>query len=367
MQSGTKRRFTTVHDFAALRLHPDGSRVPTELAPSQHTSHFRTARRTAKDARGNLIAKDAAGPSTVKKRRRAVADDDAGVGEKPDDDTREQVREEVGSEAEEDGKVARKRRRREKRTQKLREFENDMEFLSTAAPSVKAQSERAVTAVSENSSRQDPSSDLLKCIHYFASHYYTAQDMLIDKSRQYRREKQERKRKKEEQDELFAAEEEDSDDDVVLKKRGNDDDEWREGGEELERAKDGDGDQERDEDPEDASDMVQDMYKALEGSALMAIGAFDPYGFCRKLIIATLGMLMQEFVAGLVKPNIPVGWEEEYGDREQNTGDSDHDTEGVGGAVNSGVVDERLEEDSDEDRDAYVAPSEEDDDESPSE
>ena len=59
------RRRTTVHDLAALRVHPDGTRVQN----SDANLAARRAKYAVRDARGNWIAHDAAGLGTVKQRR----------------------------------------------------------------------------------------------------------------------------------------------------------------------------------------------------------------------------------------------------------------------------------------------------------
>jgi len=59
------RRQSTTHDLAALRLHPDGSRVQQSSVNAKQ----RTAKCTVVDARGNWIAQDAGGRSSVKKRK----------------------------------------------------------------------------------------------------------------------------------------------------------------------------------------------------------------------------------------------------------------------------------------------------------
>lgn len=63
----SQRRYNTVHDLAALRLHPDGSRVSTS---SVQNVRPRGAKHVTQDARGNWIARDAGGLGRVKKRRR---------------------------------------------------------------------------------------------------------------------------------------------------------------------------------------------------------------------------------------------------------------------------------------------------------
>src|SRR5882757_9172462 len=64
MASGSQRRFTTVHDRAALRVHPDGTRVTA-----------REPRYATQDLRGNRTAVNAGGAGKVKKRKWAVLSD----------------------------------------------------------------------------------------------------------------------------------------------------------------------------------------------------------------------------------------------------------------------------------------------------
>lgn len=65
MASGSQKRVTTVHDRAALRVHPNGTRVTA-----------RESRYATEDLRGNRIAVNAGGTGNVKKRRRAEISDD---------------------------------------------------------------------------------------------------------------------------------------------------------------------------------------------------------------------------------------------------------------------------------------------------
>lgn len=59
------RRKSTTHDLATLRLHPDGSRVQQ----SSVNRRRRTAGSTVVDSRGNWVAKDASGKTSVRTRR----------------------------------------------------------------------------------------------------------------------------------------------------------------------------------------------------------------------------------------------------------------------------------------------------------
>jgi len=65
MASGSQRRVTTVHDRAALRVHPDGTRVTT-----------RESRYASRDLQGNRTAVNAGGTGKVKKRKRETLSDD---------------------------------------------------------------------------------------------------------------------------------------------------------------------------------------------------------------------------------------------------------------------------------------------------
>lgn len=61
-----------------------------------------------------------------------------------------------------------------------------------------------------------------------------------------------------------------------------------------------------------SSKGVPDMYKALDGSALVAIGGLIFAKFIHLNLNQTSpGMLLQEFVSTLLKPNVPPGWEKE--------------------------------------------------------
>jgi hypothetical protein len=160
--------------------------------------------------------------------------------------------------------------------------------------------------------------DLLKCVHHFASQYYSARGLLTDRSREYRREVGQRFAKRvlaqaaaggvayagpganadTAGDDPFTEDEEDDeidyereDDEGVAKGRG---------------VGKGKGTPE---------EHVQNMYRAFDGRALMAIGTFIP----SQIVITTQsrtkellpGMLLQENASILLKPNIPLEWKKE--------------------------------------------------------
>lgn len=61
----TSKRYSTVHDFASLRLRPDGSRITRKQAEGKSEKY---STYTVKDPRGNWVAKDAGGLGRVKTR-----------------------------------------------------------------------------------------------------------------------------------------------------------------------------------------------------------------------------------------------------------------------------------------------------------
>lgn len=125
MASGSRKRLTTVHDRAALRVHPNGTRVTA-----------RESRYATKDLRGNRIAVDAGGTGNVKKRRRAAISDD---GSEPleefdiesdeyqpseDPSSTDSCAGEVEGESEEEGGHRKRRRRGPRRIRQTRFYQN---------------------------------------------------------------------------------------------------------------------------------------------------------------------------------------------------------------------------------------------------
>jgi hypothetical protein len=107
--STTARRRSTVHDFSTLRLHPDGSRVAIN-SPTRSDHDSRT-HKTGRDARGNRIARDAAGLGVVPKRTVIHEGED-----KVDDD-------------EDDGDEVRNIKPRMSLRRKRRRIDDNVEFL----------------------------------------------------------------------------------------------------------------------------------------------------------------------------------------------------------------------------------------------
>nr|VWP01992.1 Uncharacterized protein [Ganoderma boninense] len=315
------RRRTTVHDLAALRLHRDGTRV----ANSDSNSSSRRAKYTLRDARGNWVAKDAGGLGTVPLRPT--------VSQPPED---EQDDDGGGSELEVDGQLAEeegvfpkadkgKGRARESgdeegeiavdsRAGKRRRFDEDFSYLDpgalpdlASAPS--GEDPHSHPAEEDSGTFPVPSADLLKCLHYFATTYYTAMGQLYDASREFRKERKKRRAQKLEKTEAtssspLSAGQEFND---PLSGSGEEDfefDENEEGEEdeevdEEEEEERGEGDKKRskarERRPRGPQHVTKDMYKLFDGSALMA-----------------LGMLLQEHVAEVLQPNVPEGWDQEF-------------------------------------------------------
>ena len=201
MAGGSQKRITTVHDRAALRVHPDGTRVTAK-----------ESRYATQDLRGNWTAVNAGGTGNVKKRKRsALPDDESEPQEEFDIETDEYQPSENQSsstdsragevESEGEGRK-RKRQKKDPRAIKRAQFYQDFDFVLGGR--------NAAGAVSVSSDPLLPSSvgcifrrilcpvnalaeqDLLKCIHHFAAKYYLDKSQLIDASRIARRRKKAR-------------------------------------------------------------------------------------------------------------------------------------------------------------------------------
>jgi len=275
------RRRNTVHDLAALRLHPDGSRVHVIDRQSKYI---------AKDPRGNLIAVDAGGSGTVKKRRR-VQDPNDEEQETIDIDGVVSASEQHDPHSDDTSKHKGKGKRKVKavkdpRAKKRQTFYEDFSFVDRTKPwDWKAEGPSAI-----------PSSDLLKCIHYFATEFYTDRGQLLDATRDARREKKQRKlekQRRQRESENRASETENSTSDEESVEIDN-----RSGtGESSSVAAKGGKGKER-----LHGQRVRDMYKIFDGTALMA-----------------LGMIFQEHVVKLLQSDVAPDWEQsmlEAGDDE---------------------------------------------------
>ena len=233
------RRLTTVYDLAALQLHADGTRAApsTSASPSAPNSHWnpnasttsraRRTRTTTLDARGNPIARDAAGPLRVKKDVFTRADvkreeqDDAGgyfdldaAGDKEEEEEEQAPVEEEPLNIDGGGRVLRKRKlptptstplpasplprpvKKRKLVDVAREAVEER-FLAAPGTALAPALTLGPMPVLAGGTPDvvdgiHPSGELLKIIHRFAAQYYTERGLLSDATREYRRVKRAR-------------------------------------------------------------------------------------------------------------------------------------------------------------------------------
>ncbi|KAG7447765.1 uncharacterized protein BT62DRAFT_966841 [Guyanagaster necrorhizus] len=256
------RRRTTIYDFSGLRVHADGTRVEQtnrNLRPVIHGN-------TTQDWRGTWTARDAAGRGQVKRRRRSSpSEPDEGKGKRK------------GMESDEEEHVPLKKRKT-KQAEKRRKFAEDFSFLDVDVPA--ASSQTTSDAVQGNdpvfSSFPVPSSDLLKCIHHFASLYYSERGQLLNASKLYRL-----RRKALQMKRLAKAKREEANDDRNSSDEDGDP-------QDAEQSVQDESDEEELDDKEARSRrrgqkpkkligvLRRDMYKLMDGTALMAIGELLP-------------------------------------------------------------------------------------------
>jgi len=242
----TEPRLSTVFDFSNLRLHPDGTRVyqkSTNLAP-------RIAKVAVRTSRNNWIARDAGGVSNIRKykgTKRTLQD----LQEDGEEfiDLRTGTEEGTSPKPEEE----RKTKRFDGRTAKRRKFLENYDYLDKNGST----SSNLAADTGTESFPYEPSSDLLKCIHRYASEFYTESGQLLNSSRAYRKQREKAREEK--------------------KVKGR-----------------------RTQRLTSKSKQYRDMYKVLDGSAIMAIG-----------------MLVQEYIAEALDPQPPDEWRKEY---ERDTG-----------------------------------------------
>ena len=201
MASGSQRRVTTVHDRAALRVHPNGTRVTA-----------RESRYATEDLRGNRIAVNAGGTGNVKKRRRAAASD---VGSEPleefDIETDEYQPSEKSSSTDswagtvegesEEGGGKRKRRKKDTRRMKQSQFYRNFDFVlggTDETGTVPAFDDPLLPSsvgwvfIPIRFPTNSMGQDLLKCLHRFAAEYYSNKGQLIDATRIVRQKKRDK-------------------------------------------------------------------------------------------------------------------------------------------------------------------------------
>ncbi|KAI0677702.1 hypothetical protein C8Q78DRAFT_105946 [Trametes maxima] len=308
MSQMNARRRSTVHDLATLRLHRDGTRVLN----SDTNRSSRRAKHAIRDARGNWVAQDAGGLGNVKQRRNvpqpsednASESDDADIADDPPsprtDKGKARAHEELDSEVEHDlNPRARKRRR----------FDEDFGYLAShSSPALvpPGDSEQPLFHGEEDipGALPVPSSDLLKCLHYFASTYYTAMGQLYDASREFRKQKKARSAEK-----SRATHKPRASSSAVLKGSSVHEAPHSSGEEEIVSSDADPTNEDPVENPASGSKvqvaktarkrgrrqvrpMEKDMYRVFDGSALVA-----------------LGMLFQEHIARTIETRVPGGWE----------------------------------------------------------
>ncbi|KAF9051204.1 hypothetical protein BDZ89DRAFT_1154102 [Hymenopellis radicata] len=261
------RRQTTLFDLSSLRVHPDGTRVDQTDYNLRVERHARAAR----DAHGNWMAQDAGGSVAVKRRLKQKEGKQAG----------EDIAKDDADDAEEAVAQALK-----PRAAKRQKFSQDYSFLEALELSNISQTP------AEAEELPVPSSDLLKCIHYMASTYYAEQGLLINASKRHRALGRQRRLEKMTQTEQAN--------DEVSEDESDEDDETSssESEEGLVERK-----HRRKYEPGEKDPGTRDMYRTMDGSALMAIG-----------------VLVQEHVARLLDPRIPDGWEDNGEDVQEGVG-----------------------------------------------
>ena len=255
----------TVHDLSSLSLHPTGARAKREET------------NVVQDARGNLIAKDAAGWGRVVRRRREKEEEEEGEEGKemmvkgkakdisPDDYLEMYVNQPKDMRAH-------KRRRIAHDVDFLQSRENDGNNLDLPAPS-----SVSICPLSLLHKTYSLLQDLLKQIHHFASHYYAAHDLLFDSKREYRKARKEKKDKKKAKPREQGREREEEentdieeDTDSVDEAESGKEDEGSEDGEEEDKSK---PQPKRRAKKGEKKTLRRNMYKVFDGSALMTLGA----------------------------------------------------------------------------------------------
>lgn len=321
MASGSQKRFTTVHDRAALRVHPDGARVTAK-----------ESRYATEDVQGNRTAVNAGGVGSVRKRRRVTSSDD---GTEPPEEfdietddyqpsdsqhsSTDSRAEEVEDETEgESGR--RKRRKKDQRTTKRTQFYQDFDFIlggkrgaeitpvynGPLLPSSVSGVFRQMQCSAENLTEQD----LLKCLHNFAAEYYSERGQLIDASRIARQ----KKRAKMNADHgsrsgshstvgSISCEESDTGSADISPTLST-----------IPRAARQKGRQ--------GADHVKDMYKMLDGSALVALGRPPQIlqTLSRRFIVGT-GIFVHEHIERLVRRDWVLGFERDPNHEESTESD----------------------------------------------
>ncbi|KAK7453532.1 hypothetical protein VKT23_011812 [Stygiomarasmius scandens] len=279
----TTPRLPTVYDFSSLRLHTDG----TSVRQSERNINLRYSKLTVRDPRGNWIARDAGGLANVPQRYKARA-----VSERESDGENVPNENDRSNEELADAETRHyKTSRAEARAEKRRKFTHDFDFLTPVTTTSRSGS-------ASPSRLEPPSSDLLKCIHHLASRFYDKHGQLSNSSREYRKERKTRRlaRLAKQRQDLKSKRDRQRDSDA-----SDIDSEITSGSETVEHSDRSTEDDDNDTFPDETSSLrstkgkvarrkqnrFTDMYKAMDGSALMIIG-----------------MLLQEHVSENLQPRI---------------------------------------------------------------
>ncbi|KAF8885796.1 hypothetical protein BD779DRAFT_658754 [Infundibulicybe gibba] len=273
----TTRRLNTIYDYSGLRLHRDGARV--QQSSQNHRS--RTARSSIRDARGNWVARDAGGSSTIGGIKQVVEESEGEEFDTADMDGSSPPRaaESMGITK----NNIRKPHKPDGRTSKRRKFAHNLDFLEASVPAQSIPPHGVLEQPSDGDFMfLPPSSDLLKSIHHYATVYYTSRNQLSNGSREYRKQQKERKLQKlgghnskqvTPEDDMGSDASASVDMDTPTEKR-------RTQGRKKKT---------------EVKDHPIDMYRVMDGSALMAIG-----------------MLLQEHIAHLLEPHIADRWRDPH-------------------------------------------------------
>ncbi|CAA7259403.1 unnamed protein product [Cyclocybe aegerita] len=345
----TEPRLSTVFDYSDLRLHPNGRRVWQQDANLRP----KIAKVAVQTGRSNWIARDAGGVSDVKKFRRipkpknpfaevnAQEEEQGEVFEGVEEEDEEvEVEQEATEENEEQGEqdtgVGQKRKRKridqqKGKRQRFMAYDTYLaseDYFPTPAPPPAESDAVARPSTTPNFVLPEPSGDLLKCIHRYASEYYTERGQLLNSSRSYRIEQRAKQHQRHQQQREEGrtpspspSESSSSSGSELDSESGSDSDEDYEEGEGAEsntkkgkgkgkgkgkaKAK-GKGKRKRKTKRRGQSKLYVDMYKVFDGSALLA-----------------LGMLVQEHIAELLASQSLANWEEEFRNAYGEDGDED--------------------------------------------
>ncbi|TFY59975.1 hypothetical protein EVJ58_g5441 [Rhodofomes roseus] len=299
------RRLSTVHDLASLRLHPDGTRVQN----SEKNLRIRASKYAAQDTKGNWFARDAGGTGNVKQRWAKPRDEDADEESSSTDEDELPAKNKGKQRATEDNE---EEQLKDNRARKRRRFYEDESFIAatpSGGPSAQGSPKASSSRLSESEPPADwvlptPSAETLKCMHYFACNYYTAMGQLRDSTKGARRSKKARRRKRLQEEEDGARSSEPPDERAPHESSTE---------EESSSAPESEDDEDEDADGGNYKPQMRsrrqrraspDMYKALDGSALMAISMF-----------------VQEHIAQLLSADIPDEWDTEMeADRQAQRG-----------------------------------------------